>query len=265
MATLTTQGIDIHYELFGDRNKPPVVLLHGLGGSGRSWGSQVERFAEYFFVVLPDQRGVGQSSRSKDGYAIAQMALDTASLLEHLDLGPAHVVGSSTGGIIAQVLALDHAARVRSVTLASSIACPDAYVRREFAIRRKLMAEADIETVMSAYALFLFSPRYARENPQAVEAWVKRTASGPAERDVALARTDMIMAHDARARLGALAQPTLVICGDTDFCTPLPNSEELARLIPGAELVVVPGGGHFIHHEQEQLFFDTVRAFLVRH
>lgn len=265
MATLTTQGIDIHYELHGDRRRPPVVLLHGLGGSGRSFGSQVERFAADFFVVLPDQRGVGQSSRAEDGYTIAQMALDTASLLEHLDVGPAHVVGSSTGGVIAQALALDHGARVRSVTLASSIACPDAYVRREFAIRRKLMAEADLETAMSAYALFLFSPRYAREHPEAVEAWVKRAASAPADREIALARIDMIMAHDARARLGALAQPALVICGDADFCTPLPNSEELAGLIPGAELAILRGGGHFIHHEMEQLFFDTVRAFLVRH
>jgi aminoacrylate hydrolase len=265
MATFTAQGIDIHYELLGDRKKPPVVLLHGLGGSGKSWGGQVERFAQDFFVVLPDQRGVGQSSRAKDGYTIAQMALDTASLLEELDVGPAHLVGSSTGGIIAQALALDYAARVRSVVLASSLACPDAFVRREFSLRRKLMAEADLETAMSAYALFLFSPRYARENPEKVEAWVKRTSSGPADREIALARIDMIMAHDERARLGKLQQPTLVICGDSDFCTPLPNSEELARLVPGAELTVVRGGGHFIHHEQEQSFFDTVRAFLALH
>jgi aminoacrylate hydrolase len=75
MATLQTQGISIHYELLGDRRNPPVVLLHGLGGSGRSWGSQVERFAKNHFVVLPDQRGTGQSTRSETGYAIAQMEL----------------------------------------------------------------------------------------------------------------------------------------------------------------------------------------------
>jgi aminoacrylate hydrolase len=264
MATFTTQGIDIHYELFGDRKKPPVVLIHGLGGSGKSWGAQVERFAADFFVVLPDQRGVGQSARAKDGYSIAQMARDTAALLADLDVGPAHLVGSSTGGVIAQVLALDHAARVRSIVLASSIACPDAYVRREFATRRKLMAEMDLESAMSAYALFLFSPRYAREHPDKVDAWVKRASSGPADREISLARIDMIMAYDERARLGQLVQPTLVICGDHDFCTPLANSEELACLIPGSELAVMPGGGHFIHHEQDAEFFAIVRAFLVR-
>ena len=100
---------------FGDRKKPPIVLLHGLGGSGKSWGSQVGRFADHFFVILPDQRGVGGSTRAKDGYTVAQMALDTASVLAQLDVGPVHVVGSSTGGIIAQALALDHGAHVRSL------------------------------------------------------------------------------------------------------------------------------------------------------
>jgi aminoacrylate hydrolase len=265
MATLNTQGISLHYELFGDRRKPPVVLLHGLGGSGKSWGSQVERFAKDHFVVLPDQRGTGHTSRAEDGYTIAQLALDTVSLLDHLDLGPAHVIGTSTGGAIAQAMALDHAARVRSVTMASSFARPDDYIRREFALRRKLMAESDMVTVYSCYALFLFSPRYARENPERVAAWVDRVAALPADREVSLKRIDMIMAHDARSRLGEIQQPTLVVCGDRDFCTPLENSEEIARGIRGSDLVVIPGGGHFIHVEHEERFFETVRAFVDRH
>ena len=105
-------------------------------------------------------------------------------------------------------------------------------MRREFALRRKLMAEAGPRDGLSAYALFLFSPRYARENPAVVDAWVKRASSGPADREIALARIDMVMAHDARARLGAIEQPSLVICGDADFCTPLPNSEELGAAHP---------------------------------
>lgn len=265
MATFTTQGSDIHYELFGDREKPAVVLLHGLGGSGKSWGSQVERFARSHYVILPDQRGCGRSSHAAEGYTLARLALDTAFLLEHLDVGPAHIVGTSTGGAIAQVLALEHAARVRSLTLASSFACFDAYMKREFELRRRLMAETDMVTAFSAYALFLFSPRFARENPKAVDAWVARATSAPEKREIALQRIDMIAAHDTRARLGELKHPTLVVCGDADFCTPLPHSEELARLIPDAKLDVLSGGGHFIHAEQEERFFETVRAFLARH
>ena len=264
MATLQTQGISIHYELFGDRKNPPVVLLHGLGGSGRSWGSQVERFAKNHFVVLPDQRGTGQSSRSETGYTIAQMAIDTACVLESLDIGPAHIIGTLTGGVIAQVLALDHAAHVRSVTMASSFARPDDYMQREFALRRKLMVEADMQTVYDCYALFLFGARYARENPERVKAWIDRVASLPPDRDVSVKRIDMIMAHDTRARLGGIEQPSFVVCGSIDSCTPLGHSEELARLIPRAPLAVLPEGGHFIHTEQEEKFFETVRAFVDR-
>jgi aminoacrylate hydrolase len=265
MPKLETQGISLHYEVFGDRDKPPVMLIAGLGGVGAGWGAQIERFAARHFVVLPDHRGTGQTSRAADGYSIAQHAADMAALIAHLDVGPAHVVGSSTGGAIAQLMALDHAPQVRSVTMASSFARPDDYMRRQFALRRKLAAEADMRTVYDCAALFLFSPRYASQHPERVAAWIDRVAALPPERDISLQRIDMIMAHDAFARLGDIRRPVLVICGVDDFCTPPHMSEDIARAIPAAELDVLPGAGHFIYVEQERRFFDAVRAFIGRH
>jgi aminoacrylate hydrolase len=200
MATLQAQGISTHYELFGDSKKPPVVLLRGLGDSGKSWGPQVEMFARDHFVVLPDQRGTGQSSRPESGYTIAQLAADVAALLTSLELGPAHVIGTSTGGAIAQVLALDHAALVRSTTLASSFARADDFMQREFALRRKLVGESDPQTVYSGYALFLFGFRFARENPAKVQAWVNHVASLPMEREVSTKRIDSRRSSAPRRR-----------------------------------------------------------------
>ncbi len=85
---------------------------------------------------------------------------------------------------------------------------------RELALRRKLVAEADRQTVYSCYALFLFSPRYAAREANRVETWIDRAAAAPAEREIALKRIDMILAHDVYARLGSIRQPALVICGD---------------------------------------------------
>ncbi len=265
MPALETQGITLHYETYGERGRPPVMLIGGLGGVGAAWGPQIKRFAVEHFVVVPDHRGTGGTSRASEGYTIAQHAADMAALLEHLSLGPAHVVGSSTGGAIAQLMALDHAALVRTVTMVSSFARPDDFMRRQFALRRKLSAEADMQTAAGAAALFLFSPRYASRNPDTVAAWIERASTQRAEREIALARIDMIMAHDALARLPAIRQPTIVICGDSDFCTPLYLSEEIAQAIKGAELVAVPDAGHFVYLEQEQRFFETVRAFIGRH
>ena len=265
MPKLETQGISLHYETFGDRGKPPLMLIAGLGGVGAGWGPQIERFAAEHFVVLPDHRGTGQTTRAADGYTIAQHAADMASLIAHLDIGPAYIVGSSTGGAIAQLMALDLAPPVRSVTMASSFARPDGFMRHQFALRRKLVALGDMQTAYSCAALFLFSPRYASENPQRVAAWADRAAAQPGEPEIALKRIDMIMAHDAFARLGDIRQPVLVVCGSDDFCTPLHMSEEIAGAIPKAELKVLPGAGHFVYIEQEQRYFDTVRAFVRRH
>ena len=261
MATFDTQGIAMYYELHGTRGKPPVVLIAGLGGAGTSWGAHAERFARDHLVVVPDQRGTGKTTRSEAGYTVPQIATDMASLLRHLNVGPAHVVGTSTGGAIGQIMALDHPDVVRSLTLSSSFAKPDAFVLREFELRRKLMAEADMHTLYTCYALFLFSPRYTREHPERVAAWVERLSKVTPEREVSLKRIDMIMAHDALARLGEIRKPTLVVGGDQDFCTPPQLSDELARGITGAKRIAL-AGGHMIHDEDPERYFETVGAFI---
>ncbi len=267
MAVLNTQGISQYYEVHGDPANPPVLLVAGLGGVGTSWGAQVKLFAERYYVIVPDHRGTGRTTHAADGYTTQQLAADMAALVEHLALGPVHVVGASTGGAIGQYMALNHPRTVRSLTMASSFARFDAFVRREFEVRRKLAAESDRQTLYSCYALFLFSPAYARENPERVQAWVDRVLANPeapGDREIALKRIDMIAAHDTLAQLGAITQPTLVICGDHDFCTPLPLSQEIAGAVPGAELAVLEGGGHFIDIEQEADFFEIVSAFIDR-
>ncbi len=265
MPDLKTQGIKLHYETFGDAKAPPVLMLAGLGGAGMTWGGQVKRFAERYHVILPDHRGTGQSSRPAGGYTIAQHASDFAALLRHLDTGPVHVVGSSTGGAIAQLMALDHGDLVRTITMTSSFARPNAYVRREFAVRRYLVEKADLKTIYSAYALFLFATTYAARHPDVVQAWVDRAAAGRLERQVSLKRIDMVMAHDVVSRLGSIRHPACVVGGDHDLCTTLLLSEEVFHAIPGAEMNVITGGGHMIHFEHEERYFNIVSEFIDRH
>lgn len=265
MPAFVREGFSLHYETFGDRGRPPVMLVAGLGGAGASWGGQIERFARAHFVVLPDHRGTGKSDRPAEGYSIAQHAADMAALIAHLEIGPMHVIGTSTGGAIAQLMALDHGQTARSITMSSAFAGPDPYLRQEFTLRRQLLEHAEPHTLYSWYALLLFSPRYASEHPAAVAAWIDRAASAPLERAIALKRTDMVMAHDATARLGDIKHPTLVLCGDQDFCTPVFLSERIARAIPHAEFTVFPGGGHFIHAEMEDHYFAAVADFIARY
>jgi pimeloyl-ACP methyl ester carboxylesterase len=268
MATFTTQDIEQYYETHGDPANSPVLLISGLGGVGRSWGTQIDRFAESHFVILPDQRGTGRSAHTETGYTTSQLALDMIALIEHLGLDSVHVVGASTGGAIAQHLALECPGFVRSLTLSSSFARFDAFTCREFEVRRKIAAEWDRFDTISAYALFLFSPRFTFEHPERVAEWIEIASSmhtGPGDRAIDLKRIDMIAAHDTSARLGEITQPTLVLCGDNNHCTPMPLSEELAREIPTSELVVFQDAGELIEIEQAEHYFEVVSSFIDNH
>ncbi len=265
MATLDVNGFTQYYQQFGDTSKCPVLMISGLGGVGASWGPQVKRFAEQYNVILPDHRGTGRSTHTREGYTTQQLAQDMAALVEHLDLGPMHVLGASTGGAIAQYMALDHPHTVRSLTLSSTFARFDAYTHREFQVRRQMAEHWSRPELFAGYSLFLFSPRYTSENPERVQAWIDGGSAHPeqpGDRQIGLKRIDMIAAHDTFARLGEIRQPTLVMCGTHNFCTPLPLSEELATKIPRARLVVFEEGGELIELEQDEKYFKVVGGFI---
>ena len=268
MPLLETQGISLFYETYGDAGRPSVLLITGLGGYGTSWATQIVHFSKSYYVVVPDHRGIGQSTHTLEGHTTEQLATDVASLVEHLAMGPMHVVGASTGGAIAQYMALNSPDTVRTLTLSSTFARFDAFTHREFMVRRKITAEWEPELLYSATVLFLLSPRYTREQPDKVQAWIDRAAKSfgdKKDREIAVKRIDMIMAHDAFARLGEIEKPTLVICGDHNLCTPLALSEELASNIPGAKLVILQDAGELIEIEKEAVYFETISRFIDQH
>lgn len=268
MTTFTTNNISQYFELHGNPADPPVLLVGGLGGVGAQWASQTPRFSEKYCVILPDQRGTGRSTHAESGYSTQQLAADMAALVEHLALGPVHVVGASTGAAIGQYMALDHPETVRSLTMTGAFARFDTFAHRGSAVRRALVADGDRESRYSGYVCFLFSQRYSRANPAKVQAWIDEIltrAEPPEDRAIALQRIDMIAAHDALARLGEITKPSIILCGSHDFAVGLPLSEEIASAMPGSELVVFQDAGHLIELEKETEFFEVVSAFIDRH
>lgn len=268
MATFSKDNLSFYYEVYGNPGNPPVMLIAGLGGTGASWKPQINLFAEKYFVIVPDQRGTGQSDRTLDGHSTQQLAADMASLLEHLGLPDVHIVGASTGGAIAQYMALHYPAMVRSLILSSSFARFDPFMKREFEIRRKIAAEWDRHSTLSCFSLFLFSPNFTYKHPEKVAAWIEHAASQPftsLDREIGLKRIDMIAAHNTYAILNDIHQSTLVLCGDHNFCTPLPLSHEFVDQIPNAELIIFEDAGELIEIEKRDDYFNTVSSFIDRH
>ncbi|SCU88132.1 putative aminoacrylate hydrolase RutD [Cupriavidus necator] len=262
MPYVTSDGVSIQYEVKGQGS--PVLLLAGLAGLGASWGPQIDLFAAQHQVIVPDHRGTGQSERTARDMTITQHARDMARVIEAVGCGPVHVVGSSTGGAIAQLLAINHRERLRSATIVSSIARADAFYRRQFDMRRRMLTDSGLRASTEANALFLFDPKFSREHPEQVQAWVNAASAGTFDPEIGFARIDMIVGHDAFDDLPSITTPTLVLVGERDFCSPPYFSAELAARIPGAEFATLDGG-HFIFLEKPVLLHDTVEAFIARH
>jgi len=259
---VTSDGVSIHYEIKGQGS--PVLLLAGLAGVGASWGPQIDLFAQHHQVIVPDHRGTGASEHTARDMTIAQHARDMAQVIEAVGRGPVHVVGSSTGGAIAQLLAIHHRELLRSATIVSSIARADAFYRRQFDMRRRMLTDSGLRASTEANALFLFDPKFIREYPEQVQAWVDTSSARTFEPQIGFARIDMIVEHDAFDDLPSIATPTLVLVGERDFCAPPYFSSELAERIPGAEFAILDGG-HFIFLEKPELLHDTVEAFIAQH
>src|SRR6476646_3252818 len=113
-ATIAMDGGTLVYEAAGAG--APILFIAGLGGHGSYWKAQVRAFSSDFQTVTFDHRGVG-ASVGPPPYSIEQWAGDTLRLLDHLKIGRAHLVGHSTGGAIAQVLAAGHPDRIASLVL----------------------------------------------------------------------------------------------------------------------------------------------------
>jgi pimeloyl-ACP methyl ester carboxylesterase len=254
--------VDLYYELTDFTEpwrpgQPPVVLLHGLGGSTRFWLYQVPALAARFPVLSVDLRGNGQSSRPEGEWSIADMARDVMRLLRNLGAEKAHLVGLSLGGAVALQFALDYPYAAASLVLAGTCCGMPAGTED-----------------MTAEAL-----RFIEENPMVTVAARRITdaLSNGADPSLSLHLTEQVAKTDhasyvraaraltvfsARDRLSEIGVPTLVVVGDRDRVTPVELSEEIAARIRGARLVRIAGAGHLSNLERPAEFNRALLDFL---
>ena len=186
---MTTRAINhpgLKYEMSGAG--PPVLFLNGTGFRAEHWAYQRRVLDSRYRVITYDDRGSGPGDTpGQPGDRVRQLADDAVALLDHLGIERAHLVGPSTGSLVAQEMALRHPDRVRSLTLASA---------------------------------------WAHEGP-----------------------------------LDLITQPALVLAGEEDTVTPPHVSRALARALPNARFMLLPGGSGFITEHSDR-FSETVLGFL---
>lgn len=262
MPHIETNGIETYYEIHG--SGPPVLLAAGLGGAGTYWREQIEPFARTHTVVLYDQRGAGRSAHVPVR-SIEELADDALALLDALKLGRVHFVGHSTGAAIGQSLALDRPERLASLVLYSTVHRSDPFRRRMWQMRKDVLARLGPGAYAQLTSLVLYPPAWVAANDARLaeeEAVAERMLSKP---EIMASRIDAILAHDRAEDLAKIRTPTLVLCARDDLMTPSYFSEDIARRIPGAELVLLDGGGHACSKTRVDEFNRHVLGFIAQH
>ena len=260
MPHADANGQRLYYEEHGEGE--PLILIMGLSADHVAWALQVHEFAKQFRVVSFDNRDVGQSSHAEDDYEIADMADDTLGLADALGIDSFHLVGASMGGAIAQEVALRAPERVRTLTLAvtyggSAMGELRTRLWGPQAMRASREEHVD-ELMMRGYSeQFFENPKMVQRmrqlildnpHPQPPEAFVRQlSASGR---------------HDVRDRLGELSMPVHVIKAEHDMQVPPWKSDELAELIPGAELTTLERAPHLANVERADEFNRAVLDFI---
>lgn len=265
MGTAVAQdGTTIHYRVAGRRDGPPLLALQGLGADHRGWIAQRRALGATHRLLLVDNRGVGRSDSPDGPYDLEVMAADAVAVLDAEGIGSAHVIGASMGGVLAQILGTRHPERVRSLTLACT-ACRHHDWRRELLAEwREVATTRGMGALAPAAARWLVGPRTLRRLRSALDLVAPLALNVPAASFASQVDAILALSDEVRFELAGVRVPTLVLTGTQDLLTPFGDAEEIAELVPGAELAALRGAAHGFMVEQAGSFNRTVVDFLGR-
>lgn len=268
-GTLVTDAPLAHrrWPAAGDaRHRPPVLLLHGIGGGREAWGDAGSATGPAvagagFEALAVDFPGYGLSPPIEP-FDLAALARSVTALVDGLGRGPAVLVGHSMGGMVAQELAARAPDRVAALVLASTSPAfgkPGGDWQRGFLQSRFAPLEAGLG--MAGLAAQLVPAMVAPGTPPSVTAAARALMAGVPEATYRRAVAALV-AFDRRADLPGIRVPTLVITGEHDATAPPEVSRRMAERIPGAACTIVPAAGHLINLEQPQAFNAALLAHL---
>jgi 3-oxoadipate enol-lactonase len=224
VPTAGEPGAGLYYERAGDGE--PLLLIQGMSGTRLSWGRPLlERLQRDFDCVVFDNRGIGDSDQVTDPFTTADLAADTAAVLDAVGWESAHVLGISMGGMIAQELALAEPARVRTLTLGctycggpgSALMDP-----ADFGPLVEAMASGNRDRVFRAMWDLNLSPgfRAAETEESRFADFTAMAEALPARQRTVELQLQAIVAHDTHARLPQLEMPTLSSTAPPTACCP---------------------------------------------
>jgi pimeloyl-ACP methyl ester carboxylesterase len=263
-SNVTVNGLEIHYLNWGTPGKPPLILLHGIARTARTFDHLAPHFTANYHVIAVDMRGHGDSAWDAQGsYVVEDYVRDIAALIAQLKLRNIVLWGNSTGGRVAQMIAGLHPELVTAVVVED--VGPER--PREVSNRRadRMGKEADgWATIEDLYA------QAKKENPRTSEAVLKelvRHGSKPrADGRIVWKRDPAILNGFVPTELWATVKkikaPVIYILGGASNIVPAQTQMDIRRELPQSEIVMMPGLGHYPSDEQPAEFLAIVDRFL---
>jgi pimeloyl-ACP methyl ester carboxylesterase len=267
-------GRPIEYQLRG--RGVPLVLVAGTGYPGATWDDDiVVPLAAEHAVLTFDHRGTGGTPPSPERYSTRLFARDALGLMDVLGLEPAHVLGHSMGGRVAQWMALDRPDRIRSLILAAT---GPGQFRDDRPVTRGIPVHAAKEMIEFGYEAYMrshtcatfFTPAVAAAHPERVERlfrlfWDHRPSLEEYLRHV-VARQE----HQTADRLSEIRTPSLVLIGDRDTQvmgtgSHWDQSEYLLKHLPNAELAVIEDTAHGYFWQRPERTVELILEWTARH
>ena len=254
-AVCQANGIDIHYLRTGG-SRPPLVLLHGLTGSGACWSPLARALEAEFDVVMPDARGHGNSSTPLSGYRYEDFARDVIGLIQGLGLDAPVLLGHSMGGMTAALVASQIGAALRGLILADpTFLSPErqreVYESDAVEQHRRLLSLDEEDVLAQAQA------RHPHRRPEIVELVAEARMKTPIQAFDVLTPPN----PEYHRLVSAIYVPILLVIGDNGVVS-LETARELRNLNPRLRVEQIQDAGHGLQYDQPERFEGVVRSFL---
>lgn len=238
-----------------------LLLISGLGGTANFWNPCVPALGAHYRVIRLDQRGIAKSTRGTAPCTIDQLAQDCLSVLDDCGVNQAIVVGHSTGGCIAQTMALLAPVRVRACIFSATWGKPSRHRQELFSTRREMLFKDPVGYACSSVFMG-HDANWLNQNWNVLE---NARANAPVTAEaqhIISERLDALIAFDRSADVHRITAPTLIVGARDDLIVPSFLQEELATLLNHADLHMFEHGGHFFPITRTHLFIPLIIEWL---
>lgn len=267
-------GHEVGYRMGG--SGPVLLMLHGIAGSSRAWKEVMPELAKSYTVIAPDMLGHGESAKPLGDYSLGAYASGMRDLMVALDVERASVIGQSFGGGVAMQLAYQHPEMVERLVLVDAgglgrevswmlraVTLPGSELVLPFVFPKAVRGVGDrISSTLASRGVH--APRMA-------EMWRAFGSLTDVDNRAAFVRTMRAVIDPGGQSISALDRlylaahlPTLIVWGDQDTIIPVAHGHAAHEAIPGSELVIIEGAGHFPHTENPRQFNMVLLDFLER-